>query len=134
MTAYRQLEMRFRRIGALEQAISMLHWDAAVIMPAGGAPARAEQLATLRGIAHEQLTAPELGDLLAEAETEREALDAWQRANLREMRRRRLHATALPGALVEAESRACSECEGIWRSARSAESTSDPCCPRSSKC
>ena len=29
MNAYRQLETRFRRIGAIEQAISMLHWDAA---------------------------------------------------------------------------------------------------------
>ena len=119
MSAYRELETRFRRIGALEQAISMLHWDTAAMMPAGGATARAEQLATLRGIAHEQLTAPELGDLLVEAETEREALDEWQRANLREMRRRRLHAAAVPGRLVEAELRACSECEALWRDARS---------------
>jgi carboxypeptidase Taq len=53
MTAYRQLEARFRRIGAIEQAIAVLHWDAAAIMPAGGARARAEQLATLRVLAHE---------------------------------------------------------------------------------
>ena len=46
----------------------MLHWDAAAIMPAGGARARAEQLATLRVIAHEELTAPELDDLVVEAE------------------------------------------------------------------
>ena len=68
MTAYRQLEALFRRIGAIEGAISMLHWDAAVMMPAGGATARAEQLATLRVITHQHLTAPEIGDLVAEAE------------------------------------------------------------------
>jgi carboxypeptidase Taq len=34
------------------------------------------------------------------------------------MRRRWLHAAALPGTLVEAESRACSECEPVWRRAR----------------
>jgi len=96
----------------------MLHWDAAAMMPAGGAEARAEQLATLRLIAHQHLTAPEIGDLLAEAETEGDALDQWQRANLREMRRRRVHAAALPATLVEAESRACSECEAVWRDAR----------------
>jgi carboxypeptidase Taq len=118
MTAYRQLEARFRRLGAIEGAISMLHWDAAAMMPAGGAEARAEQLATLRLIAHQHLTAPEIGDLLAEAETEGDALDQWQRANLREMRRRRAHAAALPATLVEAESRACSECEAVWRTAR----------------
>ena len=96
----------------------MLHWDAAAMMPAGGAAARAEQLATLRVITHQHLTAPEIGDLVAEAESEMDALDEWQRANLREMRRRRVHAAALPDRLVEDESRACSECEAMWRNAR----------------
>jgi carboxypeptidase Taq len=118
MTAYSQLEALFRRIGAIEGAISMLHWDAAAMMPAGGTAARAEQLATLRVITHQHLTAPEIGDLVAEAETECDALDEWQRANLREMRRRRVHAAALPDTLVEDESRACSECEAVWRNAR----------------
>jgi carboxypeptidase Taq len=118
MTAYRQLEALFRRIGAIEGAISMLHWDAAAMMPAGGAAARAEQLATLRVISHKHLTAPEIADLVAEAESESEALDEWQRANLREMRRRRVHAAALPDTLVEEESHACSECEAVWRNAR----------------
>ncbi|MBV8334416.1 MAG: carboxypeptidase M32, partial [Alphaproteobacteria bacterium] len=118
MTAYQQLETRFGRIGAVEEAISVLHWDTAAVMPSGGAAARAEQLATLRLIAHEHLTAPALGELLAEAEQQAHGLNPWQRANLREMRRRRLDAAAVPGALVEAESRACSECEAIWRQAR----------------
>jgi carboxypeptidase Taq len=96
----------------------MLHWDAAAMMPAGGAAARAEQLATLRVISHQHLTAPEIGDLVAEAESESDALEEWQRANLREMQRRRAHAAALPETLVEAESRACSECEAVWRNAR----------------
>ncbi len=118
MIAYRQLETRFRRIGAIEEAIAVLHWDTAALMPAGGARARAEQLATLRVIAHEELTAPELDDLVVEAERESNALDLWQRANLCEIGRRRKHAAALPGSLVEAESRACSECEAVWRDAR----------------
>ena len=72
MTAYRQLETRFRRLGAIEGAISMLHWDAATMMPTGGAAARAEQLAVLRVITHQHLTAQEIGNLLAEAESEAE--------------------------------------------------------------
>src|SRR3974377_332451 len=99
MTAYHHVEPRVRRIGALEEAISVLHWDTAAIMPAGGATARAEQLATLRVIAHQQLTAPELRDLLAEAETESDALDEWRRANLREISRRRLDAGAVAGGV-----------------------------------
>jgi len=118
MTAYRQLEERFRRIGAIEQAISVLHWDTASMMPEGGAVARAEQLATLRLIAHQDLVAPEVEELLAGAEASDGDLGEWQRANLREMRRRWLHAAAVPGALVEAESHACSECEAVWRRAR----------------
>jgi len=68
MSAYRQLEERFRRIGAIEQAISVLHWDTAAIMPEGGTAARAEQLSTLRLIAHQHLIAPEIEGLLDEAE------------------------------------------------------------------
>src|SRR5215472_14133374 len=97
MTAYRQLEERFARVGALEQAISVLHWDTAAIMPEGGAAARAEQLATLRTIAHQHLTAPDIEDLLPEAGAAADTLGEWQRANLREMRRRWSHAAAVPG-------------------------------------
>jgi carboxypeptidase Taq len=119
MTAYRQLETRFRRIAMIDEAISVLHWDTAAMMPAGGAGARADQLATLRLIAHEHLTAPQLGELLAEAEAAHDALDTWRGANLREMRRRWRHATAVPGAIVEAVSRVSSECEAVWRKSRS---------------
>ncbi len=120
MTAYQQLEARFRRLGAIEEAIGVLNWDSATMMPAGGAATRAEQLATLSLLAHQQLTAAEIGDLLAEAESAGEALDPWQRGNLREMRRRRSNATAVPGELVEAISRVSSECETVWRKARPA--------------
>ncbi|HEY3909215.1 MAG TPA: carboxypeptidase M32 [Stellaceae bacterium] len=118
MTAYQHLEARFRRLGALEEALGVLNWDGATMMPPGGAATRAEQLAVLARLAHEQLIAAEIGDLLAEAEGESGSLDAWQRANLREMARRRSHATAMPGSLVEAVSRASCTCEAVWRKAR----------------
>src|SRR5579883_2337603 len=121
MTAYQRLEAQFRRLGLLEEAISLLQWDAATIMPGGGASGRAEQLAALRLFAHELLTAPEIPDLLAAAEAEMAALDPWRQANLREMRRRWWHQAAVPGALVAARSRACSECEMRWRRARAAD-------------
>jgi len=120
MTAYDKLETRFRRLGGVEEAIAVLHWDAAAMMPPGGGQARAEQLATLRLLAHELLTAPEIGDLIAVADGEDVSLGEWQRANLREMRRRWRHATAVPGDLVEALSRACSRSEAVWREARPA--------------
>src|SRR5260370_42007696 len=118
MTAYQDLEARFRRLGAVEEAIAALHWDAAAMMPVGGGKARAEQLATLRGIAHGMLSAPEIADLIAAAEGEANAPGPWQHANLREMRRRWRHAAAVPGDLVEALAHAPSASGAGWRAAR----------------
>jgi carboxypeptidase Taq len=120
MTAYQELEARFRRVGALEEAIGVLHWDSATMMPPGGAATRAEQVATLSLFAHQQLTAAEIDDLLGAAESNKGALDPWQLANLREMRRRQTHAAAVSGELVEAVARISSTCETVWRKARPA--------------
>jgi carboxypeptidase Taq len=116
MSAYRALETRFKRGADLYGALSMLQWDHQVMMPPGGNAVRAEQMATLRQIAHELLTSAETGDLLDQAASE--ALDPWQAANLREMRRRYVHATALTSDLVVATVRAAAEAEMRWREAR----------------
>ncbi len=116
---YAALETRFRRLGALGEAQAVLHWDMATQMPEGGAEARAEQLATLKLIRHDILGDASLPDLFAGADAQND-LDGWQRANLGEMRRSWLHATALPADLVEASSKADSACEMVWRQARPA--------------
>ncbi len=115
---YEKLRGRFARLADLNGAAAMLHWDAAAVMPTGGASARAEQLATLSLLAHELLCQNEVADLLHQAEAEMTELGPWERANLREMRREWSHATALPGDLVAALSRAGSACEMVWRTAR----------------
>mgnify|MGYP003135681804 FL=1 len=118
ITAYQQLEQKFARLSALSGAAAMLHWDSAAMMPTGGADARAEQLAALSLVSHETLTRPEIADLLTEAEDATASLDEWQRSNLREMRHRWRHATAVDPDLVEAHSRSTSRCEMVWRTAR----------------
>jgi carboxypeptidase Taq len=118
--AYPKLEQRFRRLGLLRDAMAMLHWDLAAMMPPGGAAARADQLANLQLVCHELLTDPQLAELLDAAEADPGALDPWQRANLAEMRRSWVHAAALDARLVEALSRANSRCEQLWREARPA--------------
>ncbi|RVT97057.1 carboxypeptidase M32 [Rhodovarius crocodyli] len=112
--AYTRLKTRFGRIAALGEAGAMLGWDASAMMPAGGGEARGEQLATLAGLGHELLTAPQVADDLAAAE----ATGDWDAANLDLMRRAHIRATALPTELVEASTRANSACEKIWREAR----------------
>jgi len=118
MTAYEELEARFRRITNLRHAVSLLQWDLATMMPEGGREARAEELATLRVLAHEMLTDARVPELLDAAEPDAKALGPWQRANLGEMRRAWLHASALEARLVEAVSRANAAAEAVWREAR----------------
>jgi carboxypeptidase Taq len=115
--AYRELEKVFGRMGRIGEAISVLGWDAATMMPHGGAEARGEQIATLKVLQHEMMTDPRLGPWLLEA-AEDGSLDEWQRANVREMRNRWVHATAVPAELVEQFSRKGSRCEMVWRTAR----------------
>ena len=116
MTAYARLQDRFTRIATIGEAGAVLGWDAAAMMPSGGGAARGDQLAVLAGLGHGLLTAPEAGDDLAEAYAEGE----WDGANLALMRHAHIRATALPADLVEAQARANSRCEKVWREARRA--------------
>ena len=118
MHAYQSLEARFARLASIEDATAILQWDLQTMMPEGSSEGRSDQLATLKGLAHEILIARETADLLDEAGQDQGALNDWQRANLREMRRLYLHAAAVPGDLVEANSRAVSRAEMVWREAR----------------
>ncbi len=88
------------------------------MMPVGGGPARGEALSALRGVIHRRATEAGLGDLFAAAATEAADLSPWQQANLREMEREWVRATALPAPLVEAMSRAESQSEQAWRKLR----------------
>lgn len=117
MAAYQELEVRAHRVTNLRHALAMLQWDLATMMPQGGGDARAEQTATLRVLIHELMTDPQFGALLDKAAAV-DGLDEWQRANLREMRRGYIHATALDARLVDAVSRANARCEAMWREAR----------------
>jgi carboxypeptidase Taq len=117
MTAYDRLTARFARIATVNEASSMLGWDAAAVMPTGGGAARGDQLAVLAGLSHGQLTAPEVDGDLHDAEAMAFG-DDWQTANLRLMRHAYTRATALPSDLVEASARASSACEKVWREAR----------------
>ncbi len=116
-SAYAALEARFRRVALLDEAAGFLHWDASVMMPEASAASRAEQIAALEVTAHDMLSAPDTAELLDAADGDG-ALDDWSKANLREMRRRWIHATALDADLVAARTRANSACEMAWRQAR----------------
>ena len=118
MTAYQTLETCAKRIADIEGALAILGWDAQTMMPKGGSDARGEQVATLSEMAHEIRTAPDLVDLLDQAEAGVDALDEWQRANLEKMRRGQRRAAAIDPALVSAMAKATNRAEMTWRDAR----------------
>ena len=119
-TPYQQLEQEFRRLHAFRGALSLLRWDAAVMMPRGSADVRGEQLAALETEHHALLTTPKVARLLERAEAAASQLDDWPRANLREMRRQRDHAIATPPLLIARLAKATARAEVFWVEARKA--------------
>ena len=116
--SYAALTEHYRRISQLRHVEAITSWDESTMMPAGGGPARAEALSVLRGLIHQHATRADLADLFAASEAEAAHLQPWQQANLREMKREWVRASALPLKLVEAMSRAESLSEQAWRKLR----------------
>ncbi len=118
--AYRELIRRVKEVAVLHSCASLLHWDQQTYMPPRGSEHRAEQLALLAGLAHQQATAPEIGELLAVVETSDLAADAGSAVavNAREVRRTYDRATRLPQALVQELARTCALARDVWVDAR----------------
>ena len=112
--SYRKLERRFARIADLNAAARTVRWFSLTYGPAGGETTRGHQLATLGGLTHELLVAPQCAETLAAAAAD----EPWQAANLREMRRMHETAIAVPSELVEAKARAVSRAQAVWQQAR----------------
>lgn len=116
--AYDALTATFTRQHHLGHLQAIAGWDQATFMPPKGNEARAAAMAELATLMHRFMTAPALQGEWHRAE--REPLDDWQRANVREMRRVWRGANALPEALVQAQSLASARCEHAWRTQRPA--------------
>ncbi len=113
---YARLHESARKLGELNNALAMLMWDEAVMMPAGSGNGRGETLATLAGMAHDLSSDPSIEDWIDASLNE--SLDAWQRANVDQIRRAYIAAKAVPKDLVVAISKATSKTEQCWRTAR----------------
>lgn len=115
-----QLKERLRAIDDLHSAASVLHWDQATYMPAGGAGARARQLATLSRLAHEQFIDREIGRLLDAlaprlADGPPEDDDA---ALYRVVRREYERATRVPADYSQRAAAHATEAFSVWAEAR----------------
>jgi len=125
------LTKRLLEIQRINSAASVLSWDQETYMPAGGGAARAEQLATLQGIAHQKLVSPETERLLGSwldlstglpLEHDGELWDESSRALLREVWRDYSRAKKLPSDFVMTLSRECSLAQQVWAEAKEGQS------------
>jgi carboxypeptidase Taq len=119
-TATAELGAALHEIVRIQQALRVLNWDQLVYMPPGGAVGRAEQIAVLEGIAHEKLTDPRIGALIARAQDKIAGLDPdGDEARLvRVASRDYQQAIKLPRDLVMAYARTSGKAEPVWREAR----------------
>jgi carboxypeptidase Taq len=114
-------------IQRINSAASLLSWDQETYMPAGGGEARAEQISTLQGIAHQKFISPEIERLLdgwvdmETGEIRDSPGDRWDepsRSLLREVWRDLSRAKKLPSDFVVTLSRECSLAQQVWAQAK----------------
>jgi carboxypeptidase Taq len=114
------LVTRLHEISDLGKAGAVLAWDQHTMMPPRGAPARAEQLATIGRIAHEKFTSDDVGRLLdglAEFEQQHE-YDSFEASLVRVARRDWQKARKVPSELRAEMSRSAALAIPVWVEAR----------------
>jgi carboxypeptidase Taq len=127
LTTLEPLTARLLEIQHINSANSVLSWDQETYMPAGGGVARADQIATLQGLAHLKLVSPDVERLLVQWVDPKtgQAIDrpgdSWDepsRSLLREAWRDFSRAKKLPSDFVIRLSRECSLAQQVWAEAR----------------
>ncbi len=115
--AYDALMARMRELDVIGQIGGLLGWDQEVMMPPKAAKLRAEQMAWISKEGHARMTAPEVGELLAAAESEMNGSEVEQ-GNLRIIRDSYDKATKKPPEFVEEFARHRSKSIVTWTEAR----------------
>jgi len=117
---FEELKCRLAEVTDLGRTMRLVAWDQQVMMPRTGAPARAEQLATLRGIIHERFTDDRIGELLEELRPYEASLpaDSDEASIVRVVRRDYEKARRVPTELAAELARAASQGHEVWIEAR----------------
>jgi carboxypeptidase Taq len=111
---------RLAEVSDLSKAATLLVWDQRVLMPPGGAAARAEALATVSRLAQERFIDDEVGRLLEELRGVEESsdYDSFEASLLRVTRREYEKATRVPPELVGEMRRAAALGLAAWGPAK----------------
>ena len=117
-----ELKQRLAEVYDLERALGVLGWDQRTMMPAQGAPARAEASATLAGLAHERFVSDEIGRLLDSVAPLEDDLDfdSDDASLIRVTRRDWEKERRVPSELTAAWTREAAKAHSAWLAAREA--------------
>jgi carboxypeptidase Taq len=120
LEAYQRLIRLYREARLLESISNLIGWDERTYMPTKGSAHRAEQMALIARMVHEQLTAPLVGESLAAVERTSvvAAPESVEAVNVREIRRVHDRAVKIPAALVEELARVVTRAQNVWQEAR----------------
>jgi carboxypeptidase Taq len=116
------LRARLAEVVDLYYTLSLLSWDQEIYMPPQGLWTRAEQISTLRGLAHQKFISDEIGRLLQDLDGQLAALDpdSDDASLLRVTAREYTKARRVPAELEAALGRAVSIAYDAWVKARAA--------------
>jgi carboxypeptidase Taq len=119
-SAFDRLRERLAEVNGLTKAATLLLWDQRVMMPPGGAEARAEALGTVSRLAQERFIDDEVGRLLEELRGLEESsdYDSFEASLVRTTRRQHEKARRVPPELVGEMRRASALGLAAWGPAK----------------
>jgi len=117
MSKYEEYKSRLAKIADIGYSIALQGWDQETYMPEKGADFRAQQTATLSGMAHEMSVDKGLGELLKKLSKKKD-LTAKQKRNIEESLKDYKESKKYTTEFVEQLSRATSECFQAWQKAK----------------
>jgi carboxypeptidase Taq len=120
MPALDSLRERLAELSDLHALARLAAWDQRTMMPPLGAPARANQVATLQRLLHDRETDDEIGAWLEELDGDGAALDEIDRDLVRVARRDWERARRIPKELAGDLALAAAEGQAAWLTARAA--------------
>lgn len=116
MTKYAEYKKACTKANDIAKAIAVLQWDQETQMPKGGAAQRAQQIATLSGILHEQNTSESYGQILADLKTAE--LDYKEKRNIEISHKNFDKNTKFDTDFIVEMSKTTAGCFQTWQKAR----------------
>lgn len=117
MHLYQKFTQHLSKIADIHYSIAVLNWDQETYLPKKGSQHRAQQIATLSGMAHELATSKELGEILDKL-TDDKTLNSIEKKNVELALKNYTKATKLPTEFVIELSNTTSEAFHAWIEAR----------------